>query len=68
MDANIEKDAMLIDHLGGPAKVAQLLEYDPETGTQRVHNWKTRGIPARVRLEHQDIFAKKPARKPKNEP
>lgn len=49
-------DRELIEHLGGPAKVAELLNYDKHGGVQRVHNWMTRGIPARVKLNHPDIF------------
>lgn len=49
-------DAQIIDDHGGPAKVAEMLGYDPKSGTQRVHNWKTRGIPPAVRLEHLELF------------
>lgn len=49
-------DRELIEHLGGPAKVAELLNYDKNGGVQRVHNWMTRGIPARVKLDHPEIF------------
>ena len=49
-------DRELIEHLGGAAKVAELLKYDKNGGVQRVHNWMTRGIPARVKLEHPEIF------------
>jgi hypothetical protein len=48
----------LIDALGGPAQLAQRLGYDHTAGgTQRVHNWRIRGIPAAVRLAHPEIFA-----------
>jgi hypothetical protein len=48
----------LIQSLGGPAKVAEMLGYDKSKGgVQRVANWQTRGIPAEVRLEHPHIFA-----------
>lgn len=51
-------DSELIDRLGGAAKLAAKLGYDPNSGgVQRVHNWKSRGIPPRVRLEHPDVFA-----------
>lgn len=50
------KDAHLIERLGGPAKVAELLGLDKDGGTQRVHNWKARGIPSRVRLDHAEVF------------
>jgi len=52
------KDAQLIAHLGGPAKVAELLGLDKQGGTQRVQNWIARGIPYRVRVEHPKIFKK----------
>lgn len=53
----MNKDAHLIDGLGGAAKVAELLGYDKRKGgTQRVHNWRSRGIPSAVRLEHPDLF------------
>jgi hypothetical protein len=50
-------DAALIDTLGGPTKVAELLGYSKEQGgVQRVSNWRTRGIPPKVKLEHPEIF------------
>ena len=50
-------DAELIDHLGGPSKVAELLCYDKSKGgAQRVWNWKARGIPPEVKLERPDLF------------
>lgn len=49
-------DKKLIEGLGGPAKVARLLGYPEESGTQRVHNWLSRGIPAKVKLDHPDLF------------
>ena len=52
----MKTDAQIIDDHGGPAKVAELLGYDPKSGTQRVHNWKNRGIPVRVKYERPDIF------------
>ena len=59
------EDAALIDVLGGPAKLAELLGYDKQQGgVQRVHNWRARGIPAKVKLERPDLFSPKPARVP----
>lgn len=52
----MKSDAQLIEDLGGAAKVAELLGYEKNGGTQRVHNWITRGIPARVKLDHPDVF------------
>lgn len=51
-------DKALIERLGGPAKVAELLGFDKHGGVQRVHNWMTRGIPARVKLQFPDVFLK----------
>jgi len=49
--------AQIIDALGGPAKVAELLGIADKPGSvQRVWNWKTRGIPPRVLLDHPDVF------------
>ena len=51
------EDAQLIKELGGPTKLAELLGYDKASGgVQRVANWATRGIPAKVKLNHPDIF------------
>lgn len=59
MEANTSKDAERIAELGGPAKVARLLGFAPETGTQRVQNWITRGIPVRMKYERPDLFGSK---------
>jgi hypothetical protein len=58
-------DAALIDELGGPAAVARLLGFNPKGGTQRVQNWKARGIPVVTRLRREDIFG--PAPEPRQE-
>ena len=46
----------LIDSLGGPAALARLLGFLPASGTQRVHNWKARGIPAYIKVAHPELF------------
>ena len=46
----------VISKLGGSAEVARLMGYPKHIGTQRVNNWKKRGIPARVMLERPDLF------------
>ena len=50
------EDAKLIENLGGPGAVCDLLGIARKHGIQRVQNWLTRGIPARVRLERPDLF------------
>lgn len=55
-------DSELIDALGGPAKLAERLGYVPSAGgVQRVHNWRRRGIPAAVKVQHPDLFLRQPA-------
>ncbi len=49
-------DSERIFALGGPARVAELLGFDKDIGTQRVHNWLTRGIPAKVKVENPHLF------------
>lgn len=49
-------DCELIDRLGGPARVAERLGLPKIGGVQRVHNWRQRGIPARVKLQHPEVF------------
>lgn len=51
-------DKKLITDLGGPTKVAELLGYEKRGGVQRVHNWMSRGIPPKVKLERPDLFLK----------
>jgi hypothetical protein len=48
-----ERDAVLIDRLGGPTAVAAALSIE---NPQTVSNWKRRGIPLRVRVS--DPFKK----------
>ena len=45
-------DKQMILNLGGTSAVAKLLGISQ----QRVNNWMTRGIPAKVKLENQDLF------------
>ncbi|MFN3375222.1 MAG: hypothetical protein ACK40S_01545, partial [Burkholderiaceae bacterium] len=42
--------------LGGPSKVAELLELPKKGGQQRVQNWLVRGIPAQVKVARPDLF------------
>lgn len=56
MDNKIKRDAEIIESLGGPAKVAEILGYKMPYGVQRVSNWRTRGVPAAVKVEWPDLF------------
>lgn len=58
-------DAELIDHHGGPARLAEKLGWHESRAVQRIHNWRSRGIPAAVKLKYPAIFLAKPARKSK---
>lgn len=49
-------DKALIESLGGAARVAELLGLDKDGGTQRVHNWCFRGIPAAMKVSRPDLF------------
>ena len=48
-------DEEIIDVLGGTTKLARLLNYK----IQRVQHWKTRGIPASVKLKFPHLFMNK---------
>ncbi|MDE2427015.1 MAG: hypothetical protein KGO96_14040 [Elusimicrobia bacterium] len=51
-------DKAVIDALGGSTELARKLGLDPTAGgVQRVENWKSRGIPAAIRLEHFQLFS-----------
>lgn len=52
-------DSEIIDSLGGATAVAKLLGFDLKKGPQRVHNWRERGIPSAIKVNHADIFLKK---------
>lgn len=51
-----ERDRQLIAHLGGPTKVAELLNLPKYGGVQRVQNWTQRGIPSHVKVEFPHFF------------
>lgn len=57
----VHPDAQLIEQLGGPAVVARALGFEMPGGVQRVHNWKSRGIPPLIRLTRKDVFEPVPA-------
>lgn len=49
-------DHQLIETLGGAAAVARMLNFKTMGGTQRVQNWKKRGIPAAIKVAFPHIF------------
>ncbi len=49
-------DSNLIDQLGGPAQLARLLGMDKPGSIQRIVNWRRRGIPLAVKVQHAQIF------------
>jgi hypothetical protein len=51
----LHEDNVLIEQMGGPARLAEILGYS-RNGVQRIHNWKKRGIPPAVKLAHPAIF------------
>ena len=51
------ESAELIDKAGGDTKFGRLLGIDRTDGfQQRIHNWRSRGIPAAVVLEHLNVI------------
>lgn len=49
-------DAELIKLHGGPKRLAQKMNLSGRYAVQRIQNWKTRGIPAKVKLQHPSLF------------
>ena len=49
-------DKKIIDLYGGATKLSNLLNFKTPNGARRVHNWKTRGIPAKVKLDFPEVF------------
>lgn len=54
--SSIEADRERIERLGGSAAVARRMGLTSSGAVQRVNNWKTRGIPAEVKLEWPELF------------
>lgn len=50
------QDWAVIEKLGGPRQVADLLRYTGAGRVQRVQNWKFRGIPELERLRRPEVF------------
>lgn len=53
---SIDADRVLIESLGGPTRLAELLGFPKTGGVQRVQNWKDRGIPASIKIAYPHIF------------
>ncbi|WP_347472736.1 hypothetical protein ABEF81_08790 [Acinetobacter thermotolerans] len=53
-NTRISPDWKLVEELGGATKVASLLKFK----VQRVQNWKTRDIPAAIKLKYPKLFLK----------
>jgi hypothetical protein len=52
-----EETSRLIDAAGGNSALAQKLGIDKGVGTlQRISNWRKRGMPPAVMLEHYDTI------------
>lgn len=51
-----QTDREIIASLGGPTKVAELLNLPKYGGVQRVQNWTQRGIPAAIKVEFPRFF------------
>ncbi|AIL33109.1 hypothetical protein IX83_07160 [Basilea psittacipulmonis DSM 24701] len=51
----MKTDKEIIQELGGVKKLVEILGLG-YGGYQRVNNWRTRGIPAAIKLEHLDVF------------
>lgn len=49
-------DAELINLHGGPAQLAKKLGWSESRAVQRIHNWRTRGIPAVMKLKYPDLL------------
>jgi hypothetical protein len=69
MDA--KQTRKLINGVGGDVAFAKLLGIDSQEGfQQRVNNWKRRGMPTAIELEHYETLKKlrAPAKGPQTSP
>jgi hypothetical protein len=54
---NAKDAAKLIEAAGGDTAFGRLLGWDDQPRmVQRINNWKRRGMPARVELDHQLVI------------
>jgi hypothetical protein len=57
MSITASETKRLIKAAGGPGEFRRLLGMDKKPGAkQRINNWRTRGIPPAVQLEHYDLI------------
>lgn len=56
-------DTELIDYYGGPSALARRIGFTHPKLANRVVNWRTRGIPSKVKLENQKLFGPAAVRK-----
>jgi hypothetical protein len=68
LENTMSDDKKLIEDLGGPTKLCELLGYEKHGGVQRVQNWLVRGIPPKVKLERPDLFLIRTSSSGDNEP
>lgn len=59
-DAMNEAAIRIIDAHGGDTALAKKLGLPTPMGARRVHNWRSRGIPSRVQIEHYDLLKTPP--------
>ena len=52
---NMQDSKQIIESFGGPSNLARILGFK-KFGSQRVHNWIKRGIPAKIFLDYPDLF------------
>lgn len=55
----MKTDKEIIEALGGPTAVSDLLSLKKPGGPQRVQNWIKRGIPPSVKIARPDLFMRK---------
>jgi hypothetical protein len=52
------EDTEIIKYYGGSTKLARLLGFTTQNDIVKISQWKYRGIPARWKLKHPEIFLK----------
>jgi hypothetical protein len=52
-------DKEIIEYYGGATKLAHKLGFSSHHDVIKVNQWKTRGIPARVKLTFPEVFLRR---------